>query len=124
MEALIKSQKETIAELETKIQANVEELKKVSSKQEGIDHQQPQILFTQINELFSDSQKVLEETAQELTTTKEKLTSTRIDLATTKQDLHLTKQERDEKGFLVEQHANTEAELHQKATQVGRGWLM
>ena len=122
MEALIKSQKETITELETKIQANMEELKKVRSKQEGIDHQQPQ--FTQVNELFSDSQKVLQETAQELTTTKEKLTSTRIDLATTKQDLHLTKQERDEKGFLVEQHAKTEAELHQKATQVGRGWLM
>lgn len=76
-----------------------------------------------MNELFTDSQRVLEETAQELTTTKEKLTSTRIDLATTKQDLHLTKQERDEKGFLVDQHAKTEADLHQKATKVARGWL-
>ena len=71
-----------------------------------------------MNELFTDSQRVLEETSQELTTTKEKLESTRVDLATTKQDLHLTKQERDEKGYLADQHARTEADLHQKATQV------
>ena len=73
----------------------------------------------QVNELFTDSQQVLEETSQELSTTKERLCSTRIDLASTKQDLHLTKQERDEKGFLVEEHAKTEHNLHEKATQVG-----
>jgi kinesin family protein 11 len=71
-----------------------------------------------VNELFTDSQRVLEETSQELSTTKGKLCSTRMDLATTKQDLHLTKQERDEKGFLIEEHAKTEDNLHEKATQV------
>ena len=72
-----------------------------------------------MNELFADSQRILEETSQELSTTKEKLCSTRMDLTITKQDLHLTKQERDEKGFLVEEHAKTEDNLHKKATQVG-----
>lgn len=71
-----------------------------------------------MNELFADSQRVLEETSQELSVTKEKLCSTRMDLATTKQDLHLTKQERDEKEFLVEEHARTEVNLHKNATQV------
>lgn len=71
-----------------------------------------------MNELFTDSQRVLEETAQELTVTKDKLSTTRVHLATTKQDLHVTKQERDEKGFLVNEHAKTEKDLHKKATQV------
>lgn len=71
-----------------------------------------------MNELFADSQRVLEETSHELSTTKEKLCSTRRDLATTKQDLHLTKLERDEKGFLVEEHGKTEDSLHTKATHV------
>ena len=69
--------------------------------------------------LFTDSQRVLEETSQVLSVTNEKLSLTRMDLATTKQDLHLTKQERDEKGFLVKEHAKTEDSLHKKATQVG-----
>lgn len=73
----------------------------------------------QVNELFANSQRVLEETSQELTTTKETLGSTRMDLATTKQDLYLTKQDRDEKEFLVEEHATTEDNLHKKATKVG-----
>lgn len=72
----------------------------------------------QVNELFADSQRELEETTQHLATTKEKLTSTRLHLATTKHDLHVTRQERDEKGFLVEEHAKTEESLHSKATQV------
>lgn len=71
-----------------------------------------------MNELFTDSQRELEETTQQLSTTKEQLSSTRLDLATTKQDLHLTKQERDEKSFLVNEHAKTEETLHKKATQV------
>lgn len=99
MESKIRIQKELIKDLEDKIAANMEEIKKLST-------------------LFSESQRELEEKSAQLSATSHSLTSTRLALTTTRRDLYDTCKEKQEKAFLVEEHAKTEKVLLDEANQL------
>lgn len=64
------------------------------------------------------SQQDLEERSAQLSETSEKLVSTRLNLTSTRKDLFDTTREKEERGFLIEEHAKTEDVLLDKAQQV------
>lgn len=68
--------------------------------------------------MFSDSQRELEVTSQQLQSTTESLVSTQDQLAVTQANLYKTREDRDEKGFLVEEHVRNEQTLLTEAEEV------
>lgn len=64
------------------------------------------------------SQQDLEEKSAQLSVTCQNLTSTRLALTTTRKDLFDTTTEKEERGFLVEEHIKTEKVLLDEAQQV------
>ena len=64
------------------------------------------------------SQQDLEERNAQLTETSNKLSSTQLALSTTRKDLFTTTKEKEERGFLIEEHVKTEDVLLDKAQQV------
>ena len=68
--------------------------------------------------MFAETQQDLEEKTAKLSATSQNLTSTRIALTTTRQDLFHTTKEKEERGFLVEEHVKTEKVLLDEAQQV------
>lgn len=68
--------------------------------------------------MFSESQHDLEEKSAQLSVTSQNLTSTRMALTTTRQDLLHTSREKEERGFLIDEHVKTEQVLLGEAQQV------
>ena len=68
--------------------------------------------------MFEESQQSLEEKTSELEATCNNLASTRVVLTTTRQDLLVTMKEKEERGFLIEEHAKTEGKLLGEAEEV------
>jgi hypothetical protein len=60
----------------------------------------------------------LEERNAQLSETTHKLASTRLALSTTRKDLFHTTKEKEERGFLVQEHVKTEEVLLDKAQKV------
>lgn len=71
-----------------------------------------------MSSLFEESQRSLEERSAELSETSRQLSSTRVVLTSTRQDLLHTTKEKEEKRFLVEEHAKNEKALLGEAEQV------
>lgn len=65
------------------------------------------------------SQQDLEERSAQLSETSRNLTSTRLTLTSTRKDLFATTKEKEERGFLVQEHVKTEKVLLDEAQQVG-----
>ena len=76
------------------------------------------LTFLQLTNLFSETQQNLEERTAELSETNRQLSSTRVALTSTRQDLYHTTKEKEERGFLVEEHSKTERVLLGEAEQV------
>lgn len=68
--------------------------------------------------MFAETQQDLEETAAQLSETTQNLAHTRIALTTTRQDLFHTTKEKEERGFLIQEHVKTEKVLRDEAQQV------
>lgn len=88
-----------------------------SSSDQDVVHS---LTSVQLNALFSDSQRELEATSQQLQSTTESLVATQDQLAVTQTNLHKTREDRDEKGFLVEEHVRNEQTLITEAEEVKR----
>ena len=86
-----------------------------SSSDQDVVHS---LTSVQLNALFSDSQRELEATSQQLQSTTESLVATQDQLAVTQTNLHKTREDRDEKGFLVEEHVRNEQTLLTEAEEV------
>ena len=86
-----------------------------SSSDQDVVHS---LTSVQLNALFSDSQRELEATSQQLQSTTESLVATQDQLAVTQTNLHKTREDRDEKGFLVEEHVRNEQTLITEAEEV------
>ena len=76
------------------------------------------LLLSQLNDLFTSSQQDLEATSQQLEQTTANLAATTDQLCDTRKDLRQTRVERDERGFLVDEHVRSEQALLGEAGQV------
>ncbi|XP_013399469.1 kinesin-like protein KIF11-B [Lingula anatina] len=99
MQTTMLQQKDSIAILEEKLQATIEEMEKV-------------------NELFNFNKLELEETKVNLEETSKKLEDTTSTLKQTKKVLRVTTRERDENKHLVQEHVQAEKNLHSEATRL------
>ncbi|XP_070569562.1 kinesin-like protein KIF11-B [Ptychodera flava] len=99
MEAQITCQSQTVEDLNSKIVAMGDEIKKIT-------------------DLFQDTKNELEATSEKLATTEVHLEDTSARLYQTRQNLKETIIERDQKQHLMEAHADTENCLYNQATKL------
>ena len=78
------------------------------------------LLLAQLNVLFASSQQELEATSQQLEQTTVNLAATTDQLCDTQKNLQQARVERDERGFLVDEHVRNEQALLGEAGQVNQ----